>query len=327
MFFPRRIPVAGLLALLLTPTLPACSGSSEPQAVFCAKVITQGRESGGPLAASGNFVYAGGTGSIAIFELSKRGGLVLLDHALAFPTQVDGLGVGGNRMVASGGNLVVLFDLTDPRNPVEIGRLNTAASSPNSVVINGNFAFVGTSSGNIGVIDVTGPAPKLINQTGGGPAAITGIAISGSTLYAGGGANSGMMVFDISDPAHPQQAPTIAVGPGGKIQGLAVDQGALFAFTFQGVGQMVAQRFDISSPLAPKMVATSTASTIDSTPGSAQVTTLHGLFIAGEELALFGWKEDKIADAPSQVGNGLCLTQPFGIQHALAVGDSLVISR
>jgi hypothetical protein len=332
MVFRPGLRSANLRPLLLATMLVGCGGSrSAPPGLKCVKTMNGGNESGGPIAASGSIAYVGGFGAIALYDLSNPANPVVL-QPVSFPTGVSGLAVAGKRMLAAGGAVLVLYDLSDPKTPVALGQINTPTNAPNSVVISGTNAFVGTTSGNIGIYDISGVAPKFINQTGGSELEISGLALSGTALYAGGGVANGMMVFDMSDPAHPQQMPTVDIGSGGKVQGLATDHGALFAYTFQGVGARVAQRFDLSAPLAPKLTVTSVSEgTTDSSPLSLQVATDQGFFIVPNLKVLLGWNEDKIAGAPDRVGTegtsvALCIPEKNNISHVLAVGAALVIT-
>ena len=282
-----------------------------------------GSQSGGTIASSGDIAYVGGFGTIAVYDLANAADPQVLP-AVTFPAPVQAMAASADRLVVAGSLIVAVYDITTPSMPVLLGQLDTDSVAPNSIAIDGDHAFTGTSHGSIDVFEIGSGTPKLVGQASSGDVLeIVGVVVNGKALYAGGGVPRGMLVFDVSTPSMPVQMPTVEIG--GKVQGLALDNGALFTSTLRDFADPEAQRFDLGSPLAPRLQATSNVNSATQTVAdNLQVTTAHGRFIVPAIETVYGWDESKL-DAQGD-GAVLCLPEQYRAAHVHAVGDVLVVS-
>jgi uncharacterized secreted protein with C-terminal beta-propeller domain len=117
------------------------------------------------------------------------------------------LAISGNyAYLAAGTNGLLVYDISHPTNPVNIGHFVTNFDleiSTYAVVVSGNYVYETTMSpegGGLYVFDVSNPAaPANIFHTN--LNIFGGIAVSGTNLYLGG--DSRLPDFGISNPAAP----------------------------------------------------------------------------------------------------------------------------
>lgn len=95
------------------------------------------------------------------------------------------------------------FDITDPTNPVFIGRLATLQSSGYDVKVQGNYAYVGDNLGGLEVIDVSDPANMMTVGYCYLPDVANAVDVEGNYAYVANYILGGVEVVDISFPASP----------------------------------------------------------------------------------------------------------------------------
>lgn len=107
----------------------------------------------------------------------------------------------GDRLYVSAGNYYLIYDVSTPAAPVQLGRYT--ASSPNQrAVIFDNFAYVAAYNKGLRIIDVSVPStPELISETD-VSYDVRAIEKVGSIIYLGGD-DSGLLYLDVNDPSAP----------------------------------------------------------------------------------------------------------------------------
>ena len=103
---------------------------------------------------------------------------------------------------------LLIYDISNPTNPVQIGSFNTGAESPRHVEVNGKWAYlgVGTLSGILVIIDISDPTnPQYVSQLE------FPVYFSDMTLAAGhilvtlpSIPNGGLRAIDVSNPTQPR---------------------------------------------------------------------------------------------------------------------------
>jgi hypothetical protein len=310
-------------SILLLTVLPlaGCGGSPDLSKYHCAKAIVGASESGGTIASSGTVAYVGGAGTIAVFDLADPANPQVLTP-VPFPYPVVGLAVSGTTLVAASGQSLAVYDLADPKAPLKKSELPTGAPTSAALVTDGHWAYSGTFGANFAVYDLSGAAPTLVTQVSAGEEAITSLVLNGNTLYVGGAQPKALGVFDVSSPAQPQPLPSVDTA--GYIEGMVLDDGALFSQTLQAQG-LNYQRFGLGTPTAPKLEASSHFAGDNPTPVLLQVSALHGYFLRSGGIAVAGVKESDL-DAQAIPVGGLCLPTQYKLQHVHAVGEAVVAS-
>lgn len=105
-----------------------------------------------------------------------------------------------NVFVGDGVDGLVTVDATDPKNPVELGRVATGGQAK-GVVLNGNFAYVAAGSAGVAVVDIS----DLKNPTVVGRAEMPGtalrVAYSENRIFVA--AWNDVRVYDVSKPSEP----------------------------------------------------------------------------------------------------------------------------
>ena len=103
---------------------------------------------------------------------------------------------------------LLIYDISDPTNPVQIGSFNTGTESPRHVEVKGQWAYlgVGTLSGTLVILDISDPAnPQSVSQLD-LPVYFSDMTFAGGHILVtlpsipGGGLRS----IDVSDPAQPR---------------------------------------------------------------------------------------------------------------------------
>src|SRR3954467_8712527 len=77
--------------------------------------------------------------------------------ANAAPEKHNVQAIGNRTYYAAGSTGLTIFDITDPNNPVQLGRYDTAGDA-SAVAIKNNFAFVADGLFEMQIIDITDPA-------------------------------------------------------------------------------------------------------------------------------------------------------------------------
>ncbi len=95
------------------------------------------------------------------------------------------------------------FDITDPTNPVFIGRYATMQAAAYDVKVQGNYAYVGDNLGGLEVIDVSDPANMMSVGYCYLPDVAWCVDVEGNYAYIANYILGGVEVVDISFPASP----------------------------------------------------------------------------------------------------------------------------
>lgn len=174
------------------------------------------------------------------FSMSMTGGRV---PTLDDPSSTGIAVSGSDAFVAAGAVALVVFEVSDPRNPVERGRYQEPGISGEDILVDGDVVYLhatnhATGGGEIRSFDVSDPSnPALLGSyvlparaTGWGPF----MALAGNILYVADGLG-GLVALDVSDPTAPSLAAHLplpgnasAVVADGKYVYVAGEGGGLF---------------------------------------------------------------------------------------------------
>lgn len=133
------------------------------------------------------------------------GGPILAGRASSPLANYFGIEVSGNYAYVAGQDEgLIIFDISDPRRPVQSARLSTLGRTY-KVFLDGNRAYIADGSYGMRLVDITNPAnPVLISHF---YSADTVFDITASSAYAYLAEwNSGLEIVDMSDPANPVRA-------------------------------------------------------------------------------------------------------------------------
>ena len=151
--------------------------------------------------------------------------------------------------VASGGNnALVVFDISNPATPVQMGSTAAAAYS-GSIYVQGRWAYVtGFTTNSLSIFDISNPAsPMQVSSTTASLSAPNSVYVQGRYAYVVG---NSLVIFDVSDSSAPVKTSNISTGLSGA-RGVYV-QGR-YAYVASG-GNNSLVIFDVSNPYSPAMV-------------------------------------------------------------------------
>ena len=130
--------------------------------------------------------------------------VTLLDQIGGSPHAVS---TDGNRLAIAAGPRVLLFDVTNPAAPVQLGESPLFRLNVRSVALAGDLVYAGDAASNIYVLDFATPSNPIFRgsrpaDSGFGIQALTRL---GNYLYAVDSDLSGgtLRILDISNPDHP----------------------------------------------------------------------------------------------------------------------------
>ena len=135
-------------------------------------------------------------------------GIYILDVSNDTPTFVnfvsvndaDCVRISGNYMY-SGGDVLNIFDISDPANPVEVGWFDPGNGVSN-IYISGNYAYVGDGSNTLYIIDISNPKKPYEVGTYTFQNDISDIYVYGKYAYIAD-SSGGLRILDISRPTNP----------------------------------------------------------------------------------------------------------------------------
>ena len=192
----------------------------------------------------GDLVYAGIGPRLAIFDLSRPAGPVLLGQTAPLPRVLESLEVHGDyAYVAAGSAGLRIIDVSDPAAPVEVGFAELLYQVWD-VAVAGDHAYVANALGGLRVLSVSDPAHPV--EVGYANSVDYGneVAVAGGYVYVAD--MGGLRTFDLSNPAIPDETWLLDV-PGG-VRGLAVAPGHAYLTT--GAGRL--QVADLADPAHPE---------------------------------------------------------------------------
>jgi hypothetical protein len=224
-----------------------------------------------------NVALAGTTAFVA----DGSGGLQLLDVAPATPVPVGAYRnsnvtsaasslIQGNRLYVADPQGLLIYDITDPASPHELGKSFTFGTALD-VAVSGSLAYVATYFG-LEIVDVSNAAaPVRLSRIGFG-ANNRGIAISGNYAYLAG---SSLVSVDVHVPTAPTVTAEFELGPWAAWD---VDAVGSIAYAVDGVFVRIVDFSDPANPVLRASLNTGTASAtrgIDVAGGLAYVTAMR----------------------------------------------------
>ncbi|MDB9899824.1 hypothetical protein OAC85_02735 [Flavobacteriaceae bacterium] len=155
-------------------------------------------------------------------------------------------------------NSFVVFDVSDPTNPVGVGQLVDSGTLllnlPSGVFVKGNYAYVSSfQDDGLQIIDISDPTNPTAagSLAGGGFDQARDVFVQGDYAYVASGGNSSLQVVDVSDPMNP-------VGVGQLVDTTSLALGGAASVFVEGSYAYVAsindngfQIIDISDPTNP----------------------------------------------------------------------------
>lgn len=200
---------------------------------------------------SGTKAYVAGTDIIQVFDLSNPAVPAFLG-SVALPAHLGlemGVAVSGTTAYVAHGDLgLQVIDVLFPAVPALLGSVGTPEFACD-VAVSGTYAFV--AAGTFQVIDVSIPtAPVIVGSLNPISPAMSSVTLSGTVAYVG--ANEGVYVFDVLDPANPIQVgsvvmPTIPLVTPPIVHNLAVSGSTMYAAVVESMTPAHLQVFDIAN--------------------------------------------------------------------------------
>jgi hypothetical protein len=153
--------------------------------------------------------------------------------------------VSGNIAYFGNGGYLEVVDISDPANPIELGKV-LSTSVVYGVAVSGSYAYVANGAGGLRIIDVSTPSgPVEVGFFDTGDDA-SGVAVSGSYAYVAD--YDDLRIIDVSTPSSP-----VEVGfydTGGYARGVAVSGNYVYVADETGLCII-----DVSTPSSPVEVA------------------------------------------------------------------------
>ncbi len=155
--------------------------------------------------------------------VASAGAPAAAENPLEIVSQLGGyaqaLAVEGDRAYLVAGSQVVVFEMSDPGSPVEVGRTKPLARRPTDIAADGQLVFLSLRRNGLQIIDMAEPhRPTLVSRVEDTPSWPHSVAVSGGLAcvlgYETGGGADLLQCYDVADPA----APT----PLGRIGGLGL---------------------------------------------------------------------------------------------------------
>lgn len=192
---------------------------------------------------------------VLAFVADRTGGLQVIEVAITpsslraagpnlllpgYPNKSDVFGNLGFVALNGGGALSIL-DLTDPQ-ALTILSTYFGPGTARSVVVDGEYAYIGTSSTGLEILDVSDPtAPTLVGTINPGNF-LQDLTIDGTLLYGAHG-SLGLQIFDVSDRSNPALIGSYATANATEV----IVQGDLAYVGDNGTLQIL----DVSNPVSP----------------------------------------------------------------------------
>jgi hypothetical protein len=154
------------------------------------------------------FVCSGKVGVMA-YDVSEHFGGQPVSEPVYEPLQppggvaLAGELVGGVLYAATGWSDLQTFDLSDPTNPLPLGKLSVVNSGEGyDVAVNGDVAYLAHRNGGLIVADVANPAAPFVIETIDTADRPTGLYLAPPYLYVAD-SKAGLRVYDVSAPRSP----------------------------------------------------------------------------------------------------------------------------
>ena len=153
--------------------------------------------------------------------------------------------VSGNYAYVGQGQDLVVLDISNPSQPLELGRIRTG-DIVLDIYISGNYAYVAEGYNGLEIIDVSNPAAPALTGSYNTAGYAEGVAVSGSYAYFAD-STKGLVIIDISNPIAPALAGSYDTA--GTARGVAVS--GSYAYVADYTNRLVI--VDISNTAAPTL--------------------------------------------------------------------------
>ena len=234
---------------------------SNPSKPFFVRGVNNGGSAEG-LVVSGHYVYlANYTDGLRVYDISNPTNAVNISH-------INNGGLAWNVALASnvlylanGSDGVRVYDVSNPTNITNIGHTNNGGTAYN-IAVSGNRAFLASSDG-LRTYDISAPT-NVVNLGHTNDGIANGVAVSGNYAFVLHEATSGLVIYDVSDPANPRKIGQVAgAGTYPFFHGVVVSNA--FVYTTLNHGLHI---FDVSDPSNPVDVGHTNVSTSIYDPSS-----------------------------------------------------------
>jgi hypothetical protein len=223
--------------------------------------VTDGRE-----IVSGHTVQRGQRSRLFVLDLTRLDQpRIATNYQEKLPSEFNLMQLDGSTLYVNDYNYGVrIFDVHDPEKPVQLGGAPAAAEG-HWLYLRGTYAYVGhTFGGTIHVVDVADTSrPRTVGYYFDGQWLNTQAKIRGSGIAMYLPQFSGLAIVDISAPTHPKRAGEFLDEAGKPLEWpcVAVDGKHAYVTTGlpapkTGAGAARLLIYDVSQPLAPKLVST-----------------------------------------------------------------------
>jgi hypothetical protein len=131
--------------------------------------------------------------------------------------------VSGARSYLGVGPRVVVYDVSDPRDPREVGRTPVLGDTVYGVAVQGERLFAAAGEAGLVIVDVGDPVAPVVVGEASVPDGALAVCASGSHAYVGTGMGD-LRILDVSDPGQPDTVAVVA-GAGNTFRGDVFEDG------------------------------------------------------------------------------------------------------
>ena len=150
-------------------------------------------------------VYAGIGGTLAVIDVSSPNNPSVVYQSPSLGWDINAITVQGARAyLAAGYSGLIVLDLSQPRKPTVIGRLETSYAL--QVVVRGGIAYLADGQGGLKVVDVSDPSDPTLIATYYGYVESVALMDNFALL---GKARNGLEVVDVTDPNSPKPVSSV----------------------------------------------------------------------------------------------------------------------
>jgi hypothetical protein len=159
-----------------------------------------------------------------------------------------------------GNNSLVVFNISNPENPVEVGTVTTGGGSePDSIIISGSYAYVtakGTHS--LEVFNISNPgSPVEVGSTTSGLTNPDNLATFNGYVYVTD-ASGAVVTFNVTDPVNPTKVNTTSTDLADP-DGIAIAGGYAYVVDYTNDSLLI---YDLSNAAFPSLIANDTSASL-----------------------------------------------------------------
>jgi hypothetical protein len=172
-----------------------------------------------------------------------------------------GVSVSGRYAFVANNNskTIQAVDVSVPASPASISTVSTGSDGPNSVNVQGRYAYVtvGGSTNQLQIYDISNPASmvRVGSASAGGGSSVNYVYPSGHYAYVlSRGSPDNIQIFDVSNPSSPSLQGSLSSGSGTGAYSIYVQGRYLYKANFT---DNTVQVIDVGNPNAPSSVGTS----------------------------------------------------------------------